>query len=408
MILLLTRWSVVDALTAPTHSFGVLAMRLCQPRLSFSLLAVAGVLVACSKPEPVQDPVRAVKVVQVAPQVPEFEAEYAGEVRARSESRLGFRVGGKLLSRAAEVGVRVRPGQVLAQLDPSDLQLAVQAANAQVQAAQTQLDLAVADHARYAELRAQNFISGAELERREATLKAARAALDQAKAQGGVQANQKGYAMLVADKAGVVVAVDAEPGQVLAAGTSVVRVAYDGPRDVVVSVPEQRVTSVVPGLPAHVRLWAGGSAQAAKVREVSASADPVSRTYAVKLALADGVQVPLGATAYARIPLSGVVAPPLLKLPTSALRQQGQGSAVWLFDPATRTVKSQPVVVATADGNQAVIASGLKGGDQVVVAGVHVLTDGQAVTLFQEKIEPKQTPALAGIDKSATAVKAQP
>ena len=383
-------------------------MRPFQPRLPLTLLAVAAVLAACSKPEPVQDPVRAVKVVQVGPQAAEFQAEYAGDVRARSESRLGFRVGGKLLARSAEVGQRVKAGQVLAQLDPTDLQLAAQAAGAQVQAAQTQYDLAVADFKRYSELRAQNFISSAELERRDTTLKAAKAALDQAKAQGSVQANQKGYATLVADKAGVVVAVEAEPGQVLSAGTPVVRLAYDGPRDVVVTVPEQRAATVAPGMPATVRLWAGGPGLPAKVREVSASADPVSRTFAVKVALADSAQTALGATAYAHIHAPAGAAVPLLKLPTSALRQQGQGSAVWVFDPATRTVKSQPVVVATADGNQAVIASGLKGGEQVVVAGVHVLTDGQAVTLFQEKMEPKQAPALDGIDKSATAVKAQP
>ncbi len=383
-------------------------MRPFQPRLPLTLLAVAAVLVACSKPEPVQDPVRAVKVVQVGPQAAEFQAEYAGDVRARSESRLGFRVGGKLLARSAEVGQRVKAGQVLAQLDPTDLQLAAQAASAQVQAAQTQFDLAVADFKRYSELRAQNFISSAELERRDTTLKAAKASLDQAKAQGSAQANQKAYATLVADKPGVVVAVEAEPGQVLAAGASVVRLAYDGPRDVVVTVPEQRVATVAVGMPATVRLWAGGPGLPAKVREVSASADPVSRTFAVKVALADSAQAALGATAYAHIHAPAGTAVPLLKLPTSALRQQGQGSAVWLFDPAARTVKSQPVVVATADGNQAVIASGLKGGEQVVVAGVHVLTDGQTVTLFQEKIEPKQAPAIDGIGKSATAVKAQP
>jgi multidrug efflux pump subunit AcrA (membrane-fusion protein) len=136
-------------------------MRPFQPRLTLTLLAAAVVLTACSKPEPVQDPVRAVKVVQVGPQAAEFQAEYAGDVRARSESRLGFRVGGKLLARSADVGQRVKAGQVLAQLDPTDLQLAAQAAGAQVQAAQTQYDLAVADFKRYSELRAQNFISSA-------------------------------------------------------------------------------------------------------------------------------------------------------------------------------------------------------------------------------------------------------
>jgi len=148
-----------------------------------------------------------------------------------------------------------------------------------------------------------------------------------------------------------VVAVEAEPGQVLAAGTPVVRLAYDGPRDVVVTVPEQRAATVAPGMPATVRLWAGGPGLPAKVREVSASADPVSRTFAVKVALADSAQAALGATAYAHIHAPAGAAVPLLKLPTSALRQQGQGSAVWVFDPATRTVKSQPVVVATAAYN---------------------------------------------------------
>lgn len=383
-------------------------MRPFQPRLSMVWLALAATMGACSKHEPIEEPVRAVKVVQVGPQPAEFQAEYAGEVKARSESRLGFRVGGKLLSRSAEVGQHVKAGQLLAQLDPTDLQLAAQAASAQVQAAQTQYDLAVADFKRYSELRAQGFISGAELERRETTLKAARAALDQAKAQSSVQINQKGYATLTADKAGVVLAVEAEPGQVLAAGAPVVRLAYDGPRDVQVTVPEQRVSGLATGMAATVRLWTGGPGLPAKVHEVSASADPLSRTFAVRLSLADGAQVALGATAYAHIHTPAGAGVPLLKLPTSALRQQGQGSAVWVFDPATRTVKSQPVVVATADGNQAVIAAGLKGGEQVVVAGVHVLTDGQTVTLFEEKIESKSTLALDGVDKSATKEKVKP
>lgn len=388
-------------------------MRTFPPRLPVAVLVLTAALVGCSKPEPAQEPVRSVKVMLVGAQAAEFRQEYAGEVKARSESRLGFRVAGKLLSRSAEVGQRVKAGQVLAQLDATDYQLGAQAALAQVQAAQTQYDLAAADFKRYAELRAQNFISNAELERREATLKAAKATLDQAKAQGSVQTNQKGYATLVADKAGVVLAVEAEPGQVLAAGTPVLRLAYDGPRDVVVSVPEDKAAAIQPGMNASVRLWASDATQTAKVREVAASADATTRTFAVKLGLdAVGAQAPaLGATAYVQIQPSAAAAAAgaaLIKLPTSALRQQGQGSAVWLFDAASQTVKSQAVVVATADGNQAVIASGLKGGEQVVVAGVHVLTDGQKVVLYREKNEPKQPVPLDGIEKSATAKKAKP
>lgn len=395
-------------------------------QVSACLVAVC-VLAACSRPEAPQVPVRAVKVMVVGPQAPEFSSEYAGEVRARSESRLGFRVAGKLVARPAEVGQRVAAGQVLAQLDASDYQLASQAAQAQIQAASTQRDLAAADVKRYSELRAQNFISGAELERREATLKAAQASLDQAQAQAGVQANQKAYTVLVADRAGVVVAVEAEPGQVVSAGTPVVRLAYDGPRDVVVAVPEHKAMNLRVGMPASVRLWANQAsgvaepALAAQVREVAASADPVSRTFAVKLALpASAAALPLGSTAYAQLqalPTDAAAksgAAGLIKLPTSALWQQGQGSAVWLWDAATSTVKAQAVTVATADGNQAVIAQGLSGGEQVVVAGVHVLVDGEKVTLYQEKNTSKVPPSLVGNDVSATnsvktsAVKGQP
>lgn len=388
-------------------------MRSFHPPLPFALLVLSAVLVGCSKPEPAQQPVRSIKVMQVGVQAAEFRQEYAGEVRARSESRLAFRVGGKLLTRTAEVGQRVKAGQVLAQLDATDYQLGAQAAQSQVQAAQTQHDFAAADFKRYTELRAQNFISGAELERRETTLKAARAALDQAKAQGSVQSNQKGYTTLIADKAGVVLAVEAEPGQVLAAGAPVLRLAYDGPRDVVVSVPEDKAADIQPGMNASVRLWASDTTQSAKVREVAASADATTRTFAVKLGLdVAGAQAPaLGATAYVQIQPSAAAAvagAALIKLPTGALRQQGQGSAVWLFDAATLTVKSQPVVVATADGNQAVIASGLTGGEQVVVAGVHVLTEGQKVVLYREKNEQIMPPALIGKDKSATSDKAKP
>lgn len=377
---------------------------------------VAVVLSACSRPEPPQEPVRSVKVMAVAPGAAEFRQEYAGEVRARSESRLGFRVGGKLVSRPAEVGQRVGAGQLLAQLDATDYQLASQAALAAVQAARTQRDLAAADAKRYAELRAQNFISGAELERREAALKAAQATLDQATAQSSAQVNQKSYTTLVADRSGVVLAVDAEPGQVVAAGAPVVRLAVDGPRDVVVAVPEHRAGHVRVGTKASVRLWASDQTYSATVREVAASADPVTRTFQVKLAIpsasdAGGSAAALGSTAYVRLdaaPAAGASAPALIKLPTSALWQQGQGSAVWLFDASTGTVQSRPVVVATADGNEAVIASGLVGGEQVVVAGVHVLADGQKVTLFQEKNEQKVPSALANQQKSATDVVSKP
>ena len=379
----------------------------------FAIFAVTALLAACSKPVPAEEPVRAVKIMTVGVNTFASGYEFAGEVKAKVESRLGFRVGGKIIKRQAELGQRVKAGQVLAQLDPQDYKLAADAASAQLRAAGTNRDLAAADYKRYKELKEQNFISGAELERRDATFKAAQAQFEQAQSQLAVQGNQANYASLVADVSGIVTAVEAEPGQVVAAGTPVVRIAADGVRDVVFSVPEDKVTSIKPGMLVKVRGWAQEAQTAstvAKVREVSASADPATRTYQVKLALDTKTPPPLGATVYV-LPegLGGVQGMPVIKLPTSALRQEGKSSAVWVLDKASMTLKSQAVQVATADGNEAVIASGLLPGMLVVSAGVHVLSPGQKVTIYQEKVLPgQQIRAQAAIDSEALPVLSAP
>ena len=350
------------------------------------ILAAALALTACSKYEAPQEPVRSVKLLTVSGGSLQSGHEFAAEVRPRVESRLGFRVAGKMIRRQAELGQRVKAGQVLAQLDPRDLRLAADAARAQVDAATTNRDLAAADFKRYAALKEQNFISGAELERRETTLKAAQAQLNQAKAQLDAQGNQAGYANLVADVSGVVTAVEAEPGQVVAAGTPVVRIAQDGPRDVVFSVPEDKVAAIKAGSDVAVRVWAGGTPLAGKVREVAASADPVTRTYPVKVALdAAAAAPPLGATVYVWPQALSRAGAPVIKLPTSALRKEGQGTAVWVLDKSTMTLASRPVQVASVDGNDAVIAAGLQPGMLVVAAGVHVLSSGQKVAIYQER-----------------------
>ena len=350
------------------------------------LASVAVLLAACSRPAPPEEPVRAVKVVTVGTGAYAARHEYAGEVRARVESRLGFRIGGKLIKRQAELGQHVQTGQVLAQLDPQDYRLAADAARAQVTAAATSRNLAAADFKRYQALKEQNFISGAELERREATLKSAQAQLQQAQAQLAVQGNQTQYAVLSADVSGVVTAVEAESGQVVAAGAPVVRIAADGVRDVVFSVPEDRVSAIQVGAPASLRVWSQTAGLTGRVREVAASSDPVTRTYAVKVSV-DAAQSPplLGATVYVTLPDSGAQGVPVIKLPTTALRQEGQATAVWVLEPASMTLRSQVIELATADGNEVVVAAGLKPGMQVVSAGVHVLSAGQKVTLYQPK-----------------------
>ena len=255
--------------------------------------AAALLLSACSKPAPLDAPVRSVKVLTIGVGTLQSSAEFAGEVRARVESRLGFRVAGKLSQRPVQLGEHVKAGQLLAQLDPQDYRLAADAARAQLAVAASNRDQAAADFKRFKELRDQNFISGAEFERRTTALKAAQAQYDQAQAQLSAQGHQADYTRLTADVSGVITAVEAEPGQVLAAGSPVVRIAQDGPRDVVFSVPEDRVAAVKVGSKVAVRVWAANTALQGIVREVAASADPVTRTFLVKVALSG--EAPAGA-----------------------------------------------------------------------------------------------------------------
>lgn len=370
------------------------------------LLALA--LAGCSRSDAPPEPIRAVKVMTIGASPMESRYEFSGEVRPRVESRLGFRVGGKITQRQVEVGQHVAAGTLLAQLDPQDFRLAADAARAQVAAATTNRDLAAADYQRYRQLREQNFISSAELQRRESALKAAQAQLQQAQAQLASQGNQAGYTKLVADVSGVVTAVEAEVGQVVAAGTPVVRIAADGPRDVVFSVPEDKVVNVRTGTEVKVRQWATNDMLAGRIREVAASADPVTRTYPVKVSL-ETAGPPLGATVTVLPLVLEHTGMPVIKVPTSALRQEGQGSAVWVLDRASMTVRSQPVQIATADGNDAVVASGLQPGMVIVSAGVHVLSQGQKVTVWHEKTSALPTVAaqdagepVAGAAQAAT------
>jgi len=352
--------------------------------LSVFALGLVLLLSACSRQTAAPEPLRAVKLVTVGERPLGVQAEYAAEIRARVESRLGFRVGGKLVQRPAEVGQQVKAGQLLAALDAQDLQLAAQAAQAQLNAAQSQHDLALADFRRFESLRAQNFISEAELERREAALKAARASLEQARANAQAQQNQAGYAHLTATTSGVVTAVEAEAGQVVSAGQPVVRLAHDGARDAVFAVAEQAVGQLRIGQPMQATLASTGQPLKGRIREIGASADPVTRTYAVKLALDDSTRLPLGATVHVRADVPAQAASAVLRLPTSALRQEGTQTTVWVLDEASMTVRAQPVQLGPVDGNDIVIAQGLQAGQRVVAAGVHVLSPGQKVTVYGE------------------------
>lgn len=357
-----------------------------RPASIAMLLMLLPVLVACGPKPVVEEPVRAVRTLTVTGASSQLQHEYAAEVRARTESRLAFRVAGKLLRRMVNVGDAVKAGQALAQIDANDLVLGQDAARAALQSAQAQLALSEAEFKRYKELRDQNFISGLELERREAALKAARAQAEQARAHSGVQANQASYAVLVADAAGVVTAVDAEPGAVLAAGAPVLRLAHDGARDAVFSVPEDRVGAVraLLGKPGALKLRAWGADALllpAAVREVAASADAATRTFLVKADIGS-TALRLGQTAQVLMDAPAVAG--VIKLPLSAVFQQGGLPRVWVLNRQAQVVQARPVQVAGADGNLVLVGAGLSAGETVVTAGVHVLTEGQKVRPYVE------------------------
>ena len=355
-----------------------------RPSLLAALLG-ALLLAACSRPDSAPEPVRSVRTLTVGVDTAGGAYEYAGEVKARTESRLGFRIGGKLVRRQVELGDTVKAGQVLAQLDPQDAKLGQDAARAALASAQVSQEQAAADFKRFRELKEQGFISAAELERRETTLKAAQSVLDQARAQASLQGNQASYSTLVADVPGVVTAIEAEPGMVVAAGAPVVRLAHDGPRDVVFAVPEDRVAQLrgaaaLPGA-LRVRLWGSAEPLPATLREVSAAADPVTRTFLAKADIGRA-EVRLGQTASVLLDLPRATG--VTRLPLSAVAEAQGKTVVWLLDKATMTVRPQPVVVAGAEGNSVVIASGLAPGQTVVTAGVHLLTPGLKVKSYVE------------------------
>ncbi len=367
-------------------------------------VALLALLAACSKPVPKADPVRAVKTVRVQAQSAQATQEFAGEVRAKTESRLGFRVGGKITRRDVDVGSAVAAGQALAQLDSKDLQLGQDAAAAGFVAARVTLEQAQAEFRRFKNLLDEGFISAAELERRESVVKSAQAQFDQAKAQASAQGNQTGYATLVAGASGVITGIDAEPGMVVAAGTPVLRLAHNGPRDVVFAVPEDQVAAIkalgaTPGS-FKVRLWGEtGLAHPATLREIAAAADPVTRTFLVKADIGNIRGVRLGQTATVVVELPRVAG--ITKLPLSALREELGKTAVWVVDEASMTVALRPVQVLGTQGNEVVIGAGVSPQQIVVTAGVHVLEPGQKVKLFA------QPGAVAAADATGSAAPAQ-
>jgi len=308
--------------------------------------------------------------------------QFSGEVRARQESRLAFRVAGKVVEKRVNSGERVRRGQVLAVLDASDYQLDSQAKAAGLAAAQANLQQQQADLQRFRELLGQSFISQSQVDRQQAAVSSARASLQQAQAALAASRNQGSYTSLLADSDGVVSEISAEPGMVVAAGQVVARLAADGAREVLFQVPENALERVRRASGFKVALWADGRELDASLRELAADADPATRTYAARLQLAaSDDSVRLGMTA--RISALAAGGQRAIRLPHSAILDENGKHYVWLIDGSNK-VGRKAVQVARLDSQGVTLQSGLAGGEKVVTAGVHLLRDGQRVSLLQQ------------------------
>ncbi len=379
------------------------------PRVSAALLAVLTatlVLSACSEKVEKKEDIRPVRAVTVSPAGTQAVVELSGEVVPRYESRIGFRVGGKIIARKVDVGSVVKRGQLLMQLDATDLQLGQAQAKAAVAAADSSLSLAKADLERYRELRQKNFVSQAVLDAKEAAYKSALAGHEQASAGLKVQANQSSYASLVADADGVVTGIDAEVGQVVSAGTPVVRIARTGETEVRVSIPEDQVDVLRKAADVTVRTWAHpGEAIAGRVREIAPVADPATRTFTAKVALPKaGNDIRLGMTATVAFATASA---PGIRLPLTALFHNKEATSVWVVDKGA--VRLVPVQVAGASGNEVLIAAGLDHGQTVVTAGVNMLREGQKVSVLgQELAALRAAPAVNAANATNDAAASKP
>lgn len=353
-------------------------------RVIGALVLVA--LVAGCKPEPAPAKLpRAVNVVRVGAPDTVFGNSYSGDVRARYETALGFRVGGKVTERLVEIGDVVKKGQVLMRLDPADQRLGADAASDQLAAARASFEQTRADLARFRELARQGFISAAELDRRKAAFDVADAQFAQARAQLSLQRNQSDYTTLRSDHDGIVTALQAEVGQVVDRGTIVVRLVRPGEKEVAISIPENRLQEVTRGREATVALWTDPSrVYKGRVREVAPGADPVTRTYTAKVTIVDADDsVQWGMTANVAI-AGDADAARAVRLPSSAIHQKGDQAAVWIVNPSTGDVKLHTVRVGRFADDYVAVLDGVKPGDAVVRAGVHRLFEGEKVRVLAE------------------------
>jgi len=333
-----------------------------------------------SRPATSNEPVvRPARVTEITYKKQSQALLLAGTVVPRIESTLGFRVSGKIVQRSVDVGAAVKAGDVIATLDPADYKLAVDNARAALASAEADYARAKADHERYLNLRGSTAFVPQTLDQRQSLASTALARVDQAKSQLASAENNLAYTVLRADAAGVVTAVQAEVGQVMAQGQGVIRLARTEELEIVVGVPEHRLKVVREASNASFELWSDpGRRHAARLRELSPSADPVTRTYAARFSVIDPPEfIGLGMTA--TLGFERPDSTPVAEVPLASIFQRGTQPAVWVVDRTTGTVELRPVTIARWRDDTAAISSGVKDGELIATAGVHKLETGQKV-----------------------------
>lgn len=338
-------------------------------------------LTGCHSPAEDTPAPRPVWVMTVGETEQRSQPSYTGEVKARYVSQIGFRIGGKIIARHVNTGDQVSKGQRIAQLDASDTRLNVQAAQADVQAAQSNLSLAEAELARRLQLYRQQFISKSALDSYETQVSTAQARLQQAQSQASLSHHQTGYTTLVAVRAGVIGMVNAEPGQVVAAGQPIADIYDLHTLEIEVAVPETLISQLQAGDAAMVTLGEAPQSYPGRIREIAPAAN--SQTHAfdlrVQLLTADSRFKP-GMTA--RVHLTLAQHSQSLTVPVTAVTSQGQQAAVWVIDAQQRArlrnVKTGPVSEAGVP-----ILDGLQAGERIATIGTHTLTEGLLVQPVQ-------------------------
>ena len=346
--------------------------------LAAMVLAVAG-LSGCGGGEEAATAPRPVWVVQPQANGAGSALAFPGEVHAREESPLSFRVGGKLVRRAVDAGARVSQGQVLAELDPADQALQAQAAQAQLAAAEAELVRSKGDLDRYAKLVEQQLVSRSTYDAQKAAYEAAAGQARAARAQWDVTRNQTGYTELRAPRDGVIASRQAEAGQVVAAGQTIFVIAADGGREIAIDLPEDRIRQFKVGDAAQVELWsAPGRRLPGTIREIAPAADAQTRSFAARVALDPAAQGEVELGQSARVYLAQSSGDGSLRVPLSALQRGEDGAdAVWVVrDGKALRV---PVKAGTFGSESVPVSGALRAGDWLVAAGGHLLREGEAV-----------------------------